>query len=199
MSVVEWIAAEGDEPESATDGGSQLCRDLEQKESFENYEQERERRIYRKRTILMLRKYMQYSIETGRLPSVLGREFFRAKVTTYTVATFEDRVIFVHDMETCLDRLDEFSRQLIGRHVLQEHDRWATARLLGCNEKTVRRMTPLALDMLTEILLEVGLLQGVNSISQKSCQGGLRSQFSVSDCEDDENKFRKMSTLPKSI
>ena len=90
--------------------GSQLCRDLEQKESFENYEQERERRIYRKRTILMLRKYMQYSIETGRLPSVLGREFFRAKVTTYTVATFEDRVIFVHDMETCLDRLDEFSR-----------------------------------------------------------------------------------------
>ena len=35
---------------------------------------------------------------------VLGREFFRAKVTTYTVVTFEDRVIFVHDMETCLDR-----------------------------------------------------------------------------------------------
>ena len=70
----------------------------------------------------MLRRYMRYSIETGRLPSLLGREFFRAKVTSYTVVTFEDRVIFVHDMEKCLDRLDEFSRQLIARHILQEHD-----------------------------------------------------------------------------
>ena len=70
----------------------------------------------------MLRRYMRYSIETGRLPSLLGREFFRAKVTSYTVVTFEDRVIFVHDMEKCLDRLDDFSRQLIARHILQEHD-----------------------------------------------------------------------------
>ena len=188
MSVVEYIAAEADEVEKK-DEGSQLCQEFERLAPVENYEQERARRIYRKRTILMLRKYMQYSIETGRLPSLLGREFFRAKVTTYTVATFEDRVIFVHDMETCLGRLDEFSRQLIGRHVLQEHDRWATARLLNCSEKTVRRMTPLALDMLTEILLEVGLLEPVNSNSKKSCQGGLRSQFFVSSCEDDENKF----------
>jgi len=107
----------------------------------------------------MLRRYMKYSIETGRLPSLLGREFFRAKVTSYTVVTFEDRVIFVHDMERCLDRLDEFSRQLIARHILQEHDRWATAKLLHCNEKTVRRYTPVVLDMLVEILLEVGLME----------------------------------------
>jgi hypothetical protein len=37
--------------------------------------------------------HMRYSIETGRLPSLLGREFFRAKVTAYIVVTFEDRVI----------------------------------------------------------------------------------------------------------
>ena len=72
-------------------------------------EEEQERRIYRGRTVAMLRRYMRYSIETGRLPSLLGRESFRAKVTSYTVVTFEDRVIFVHDMEKCLDRLDEFS------------------------------------------------------------------------------------------
>ena len=103
---------------------------------------ERERRIYRGRTVAMLRRYMRYSIETGRLSSLLGREFFRAKVTSYTVVTFEDRVIFMHDMEKCLERLDEFSRQLIARHILQEHDRWATAKLMHCNEKTVRRLTP---------------------------------------------------------
>jgi hypothetical protein len=52
-------------------------------------EEERERRIYRGRTVAMLRRYMRYSIETGRLPSLLGREFFRSKVTSYIVVTFE--------------------------------------------------------------------------------------------------------------
>lgn len=121
-------------------------------------EEERERRIYRGRTVGMLRRYMRYSIETGRLPSLLGREFFRSQVTSYTVVTFEDRVIFVHDMERCLERLDEFGRQLIARYILQEHDRWATARLLNCNEKTIRRLAPVVLDQLSEILLEVGLM-----------------------------------------
>ena len=68
-----------------------------------DYENERVRRIYRARVVTMLRRYLQYSIETGRLPSLLGREFFRAKVTSYTVVTFEDRVIFVHDMEKCME------------------------------------------------------------------------------------------------
>lgn len=126
-------------------------------------DRERERRTYRGRAVAMLRRYMRYSIETGRMPSLLGREFFRAKVTSYTVVTFEDRVIFVHDMEKCLDRLDEFSRQLIARHILQEHDRWATAKLLHCNEKTVRRYTPVVLDMLSEILIDVGLMKRLES------------------------------------
>src|SRR5579863_3062848 len=149
---------------------------------------ERERRTYRGRTIAMLRRYMRYSIETGRMPSLLGREFFRAKVTAYTVVTFEDRVIFVHDMEKCLDRLDEFSRQLIARHVLQEHDRWATAKLLHCNEKTVRRYTPLVLDLLSEILIEVGLMKRLMSVPRNSCQEGKTDPIDVSDCDDGENK-----------
>ena len=155
----------------------------------ESWEVERVRRIYRARTVTMLRRYMRYSIETGRLPSLLGREFFRAKVTSYTVVTFEDRVIFVHDMERCLEKLDEFSRQLIARHILQEHDRWATARLLHCNEKTVRRLTPLALDVLSEILVDVGLLERLDSSSPNCCQGGLDSEKSVNDCEHGKNKI----------
>jgi hypothetical protein len=150
---------------------------------------ERERRIYRRRTVAMLRRYMRYSIETGRLPSLLGREFFRAKVTSYTVVTFEDRVIFVHDMETCLERLDEFSRQLIARHILQEHDQLATARLLHCTERTVRRLTPFALDQMSDILLEMGLMERLEPSPINSCQGGREGQNVVSDCEDRENKF----------
>jgi len=172
------------------DAGEDWSPEDEQGERLAKVDEEaRQRRIYRGRTVAMLRRYMRHSIETGRLPSILGREFFRAKVTSYTVVTFEDRVIFVHDMERCLDRLDEFSRQLIARHILQEHDRWETARLLQCNEKTVRRLTPMALDVLTEILLDVGLMDRLKTDCRKSCQGGFQSQNFVSDCEDGKNKF----------
>jgi DNA-directed RNA polymerase specialized sigma24 family protein len=154
-----------------------------------SWEEERERRIYRARTVTMLRRYMRYSIETGRLPSLLGREFFRAKVTSYIVVTFEDRVIFVHDMETCLNRLDEFSRQIIARHILQEHDQEATARLLHCTDRTVRTYVPIALDLMTEILLDVGLLERIVPIREKSCQGGKTSGILVSGCEESKNKL----------
>jgi DNA-directed RNA polymerase specialized sigma24 family protein len=161
-----------------------LDRTVENSRQQESGDEEFERRTYRGRTVAMLRRYMRYSMETGRLPSVLGREFFRAKVTSYTVVTFEDRVIFVHDMESCLDRLDEFSRQLIARHVLQEHDRWATARLLQCNEKTVRRLTPLALDQLSEIMLDMGLMERIGADAKISCQGGGKNKTSASCWQD---------------
>jgi hypothetical protein len=162
--------------------------EIQQQERALDEDRERERRTYRGRTVAMLRRYMRYSMETGRLPSLLGREFFRAKVTSYTVVTFEDRVIFVHDMERCLERLDEFSRQLIARHILQEHDRWATAKLLHCNEKTVRRYTPVVLDVLSDILLAAGMMERLNSIRENSCQEGESDPIDVSDCEDGENK-----------
>lgn len=152
------------------------------------HEEARKRRIYRGRTITMLRRYMRYSIETGRLPSLLGREFFRAKVTSYTVVTFEDRVIFVHDMETCLNKLDEFSRQIIARHILQEHDQAETGRLLNCTERTIRTYIPMVLDLLSDILLEVRLLEPIHSGRQKSCQGGKNDTIAVSDCERGRNK-----------
>jgi len=168
--------------------GQEGNRELWQRALDEVLEQERVRRIYRGRTVGMLRRYLRHSMECGRLPSILGSEFFRTRVTSYTVVTFEDRVIFVHDMETCLAKLDEFSRQLIGRHILQEHDRWATARLLHCNEKTVRRLTPIALDLLGEILLDVGLLECLESNRENCCQGGLEGDMPASDSE--EGKYK---------
>jgi hypothetical protein len=125
----------------------------------QDWESVRERRIYRGRTVAMLKKYMRYSLETGRLPSLVGREFFRSTVSKYTMVTFEDRVIFVIDMEKCLNRMDEFSRQVIAKHILQEYDLEETGRLLNCTERTIRRWIPVALDLLSEILLDVGLME----------------------------------------
>ena len=204
-SIVSWIAAAA-EPPKPPDGlripfndlanepraGQHACiaKDLPRPGVGEDpFDRNPELRVYRGRTIGMLRRYVRFSLETGRVPSLLGREFFRTRVTSYSVGTFEDRVILVHDMEICLQRLSEFSRQLLARYILQEHDLPATARLLHCNEKTIRRTIPMALDELSEILLEVGLLESQNSIREKSCQGGKTDEFPASDCKEGENKF----------
>lgn len=115
-------------------------------------------RPYRDRTRALLRRYFRMSIELGRLPSLVGREFFRARVTSYRLHTFEDAVIFVHDIETCLHRLDPFSQQLIARVVFQDYAQEEAARLLHCTDRTVRNRLPRALDRLSGLLLKAGLL-----------------------------------------
>jgi DNA-directed RNA polymerase specialized sigma24 family protein len=114
--------------------------------------------LYRRRTAALLRRYMKLSLEAGRLPSVIGREFFRAKVTAYKGTTFEERVIFVRDVESCLERLSRFDQGIIARLVLQEHDHERAARLLNCARKTLERRLPELLDELSEVFLSVGLL-----------------------------------------
>jgi hypothetical protein len=122
---------------------------------------------YRERTVALLRRYMRLSLETGRLPSMVGKEFFRAKVTAYKSVTFEDRVIFVSDVEKILEKLEYWDRQLIARMILQEHGQEKTARLLHCNVRTVQRRVPEVLDLLSESFLEVGLLVAAHSSGEK--------------------------------
>jgi DNA-directed RNA polymerase specialized sigma24 family protein len=115
--------------------------------------------LYREKTVAMLRRFLRLSLDTGRVPSLLGREFFRSKVSHRRMFTFEDSVIFVHDVERCLESLDELSRQLIARIALQEYTHEEAAAILHCCSKTIQRYYPEALDRLSEIFLAVGLLQ----------------------------------------
>jgi predicted DNA-binding protein (UPF0251 family) len=154
--------------------------DIETGARYDRAEEKRRRAIYRGKAIWMLRRYMRYSLDTGRLPSIVGREFFRTKITRHTPVTFEDRVIFVHDMETCLHRLDEFSQQVIGRVVLQEYGHEEAAQLLGCTRMTLHRVLVEGLDKLSSILLRVGLIERLHWRSDKSCQGGNLDDFLVS-------------------
>jgi hypothetical protein len=122
--------------------------------------------FYRKYTEGLLRRYMRLSMEAGRAPSLLGREMFRGKVTNYRVHGFDDVVIFVHDVETCLAKLDEGQQYLIKRIALQEYTYVETAGMMGLCVKTVTRRYARALDELTEIFLERKLLEPL-----KACQG----------------------------
>src|SRR5438552_15354426 len=94
---------------------------------------------YRHRTRALLRRYFYTSIEVGRLPSLLGREFFRAKVTSYRASSFEDAVIFVHDVERCLQDLEPVSQRLIAAIVFQDYSPDDVPRLLNCARATVLR------------------------------------------------------------
>src|SRR5215467_14482849 len=77
--------------------------------------------LYRDRTVALLKRYARASVEVGRLPSLLGRECFRARVSSYSMMSFEDVMIFVHDMEQALSRLSPLERKLIAMNVLEEY------------------------------------------------------------------------------
>ena len=115
--------------------------------------------LYRGRTVALLRRYFRMSLDLGRLPSIVGREFFRARNTSYRVSTFEDAVIFVHDVERCLEELDAFSQKLIARVALQEFTHEEAAQQLGCARRTVLRRYAETLDRLAEMLLARDLLR----------------------------------------
>jgi hypothetical protein len=124
--------------------------------------------LYRERTLALLHRYFRLSLEYGRLPSLLGREFFRTRVTSYHMVTFEDGVIFVHDMERCLERLRPALRQVIARVVFQDYTQEEAARLLGCTDRWVRQRLAQALDQLSDIFLRNGLLRPMTSLAQPS-------------------------------
>lgn len=114
--------------------------------------------LYRNKTISLLRRYMRWSLEAGRVPSLLGREIFRSRITAHSARTFEDKIIFLYDVERCLDRFDDFDQQLIARAILQEHSHEATARMLHCTRRTVERRLPGLLDELSDAFLRAELL-----------------------------------------
>lgn len=115
--------------------------------------------LYRPRTLAVLRRYLRISSAVGRLPSIIAREVFRARVSHYRIHTFEESVIFVLDVERALARLHHDDQQVIARVVFQGHSHDAAARLLGCKRRTVTRSLCEALDRLSELMLVRGLLR----------------------------------------
>ena len=114
--------------------------------------------FYRKHTESMLRRYLYASMQVGRAPSILSDPVSRGWASSRPIRTFEDAVIFVLDMEMCLNQLSSLDRQILSRVVLQEYTQAEAASLLGMSVRTISTKFPLAMDRLTERLLETGLL-----------------------------------------
>ncbi|MGC9157996.1 MAG: hypothetical protein ACP5FH_03310 [Terracidiphilus sp.] len=114
--------------------------------------------FYRKHTESLLRRYLYASMQVGRAPSILGEPIARGWCSSRPVRTFEDAVIFVLDVERCLNRLGSLDRMMVSRIVLQEYTQAEAATLLGMSVRSICYKFPKAMDRLTEKLLESGLL-----------------------------------------
>jgi hypothetical protein len=114
--------------------------------------------FYRRHTENILRRYLYASMQVGRAPSILSDPVGRGWASSRPIRTFEDAVIFVLDVERCLDQLGALERQLLCRVVLQEYTQAETAVMLGMSTRTISYKFPQALDRLTELLLKGGLL-----------------------------------------
>jgi DNA-directed RNA polymerase specialized sigma24 family protein len=125
----------------------------------------RGRAFYRRYTETILRRYSKMRMEAGRVSSLMGRELFRGDVTSYRVQSFDDVVIFVHDVESCLAKLDNGQQLLIERIAIQEYSQGEVAEMMGLSLRSVLRRYGESLDRLTQLMLEGGLLY-----SMKSCQ-----------------------------
>jgi hypothetical protein len=114
--------------------------------------------FYRKHTENMLRRYLYASMQVGRAPAILGDPVGRGWVSSRPIRTFEDAVIFVLDVETCLNHLSSLDRQMLSRIVLQEYTQAEAASLLGMSVRAICYKFPQALDRLTQKLLDAKLL-----------------------------------------
>jgi DNA-directed RNA polymerase specialized sigma24 family protein len=97
-------------------------------------------------------------MQVGRAPNILGDPIARGWCSSRPVRTFEDAIIFVLDIENCLSQLGSLDRELLSRVVLQDYTQIEAATMLGMSIRAVSYRFPLALDRLTEKLLEANLL-----------------------------------------
>ncbi len=114
--------------------------------------------FYRKHAVGLLRRYMQTSMEVGRTPCLLGSMVFRGRASSYRMQSFEDRVIFIFDVEKCLRQLDARSQQVVAHIALEDYSTLEVAALTGESVRSVMRIYGGALDRLTRLFLEYGLL-----------------------------------------
>jgi hypothetical protein len=114
--------------------------------------------FYRKHTESLLRRYLYASMQVGRAPCILGDPVGRGWCSSRPIRTFEDAVIFVLDVESCLNKLDSLDRMMLSRIILQEYTQAEAAPLLGMSVRAISYKLPKAIDRLTEKLLKAGLL-----------------------------------------
>ena len=128
-------------------------------ETEADYGARAEAMFFRSQTIAIIRHFFEISSQIGRLPSILGREFFRARVSHHAIPSFEDQVLFVHDVERALGKLRERDAEVIALVGLFQYTLTEAAALLGRSRSTIFDRYADSIDHLAQLFLEAGLLK----------------------------------------
>ena len=113
---------------------------------------------FRSQTLAMVRHFFELSCQVGRLPSLLGREFFRARVSHHSIPSFEEQIVFARDVELCLNRLSDHHAEIVTLIGLYDFSLDEVGEMLRYSKTAVHRWFWEALDCLSEIFLRAGLL-----------------------------------------
>ncbi len=113
---------------------------------------------FRGQTLAMVHHYFELSSQLGRLPSLMGREFFRARISHHAVPSFEEQAVFVRDVELCIGKLNAEQQEIVMIAGLYDFSHEEIAEMLHISKAAVHVWFSEALDALSEIFLEAGLL-----------------------------------------
>jgi hypothetical protein len=114
--------------------------------------------FYRKHTVALLRRYAQLAMELGQPQSALGKMVLRGRVSSYRLRTFEDGLVFVVDVEKCIQQLDETSRRVVAHIAIEDYTMMEAVTLTGQSVRSIGRIYGEAMDRLTDLFLRFGLL-----------------------------------------
>ncbi len=127
--------------------------------------------FYRKYTEAMLRRYAVMKLQKGRVPSLLGRELFRGKVTSCRIHGFDDMIHYVLDVESCLRLLSADQQKVVYRVAVQEYTFGEAANMLRWSLRSTQRRYNEALDELTAIFQKRKLMEKTPGLKlENPCQ-----------------------------
>ena len=126
------------------------------------FDPEPETVCYRGQTLAIIRHFFEMSSQFGRLPSILGREFFRAKVSHHAIPSFEDQALFSHDVQHSLMKLGASELEVLTLVGLYDLNLDEAARMLHCSAGYLSQRFAEAVAHLTQIFLDSGMVRRDN-------------------------------------
>ena len=113
---------------------------------------------FRGQTLALVRHFFEISSQLGRVASLLGREFFRSRVSHHAIPSFEEQAVFARDVEICLLQLCDDDLELVTLVGLYDFSHDEVGDMLHLSRTRVGDRFYHALDCLSEIFLRAGLL-----------------------------------------
>jgi hypothetical protein len=114
---------------------------------------------FRGQTLALVRHFFEISSQVGRVSSLLGREFFRSRVSHHAIPSFEEQAVFVRDVELCLSRLSDDQAEVITLVGLYGYSPEEVGEMLHRSRSRIHTWFSEALDHLSEIFLRANLLR----------------------------------------